>query len=328
MDKRKINFLYNKEKIMYVLFCAIQWAAGFLGLQLLVLVYKYQSMESALAAAAWYDRGVLCLFPFCISGSIVLRQEGKKAYGEYKAVLQNNNIDINIKEVKKSYTWRGMIISSMCLTEWIIAVYILKGKLTIAYVQYVLLAALLSVILSKAVIWAIGNGWQERSMGLKRDTAKSLRKDPVYISELLEKIEDEMLRKYVAHELYTYAGRARFYKRCYYIFSILALCAPAIAAVVNSTFNENSENKLLISVLSTVATIATGIAGIVKFRESWVRYRSNCEIMKRETTEYVMRTGDYKDKTNTEEEAKVLFCSNLREQIEREEKDWADLRKR
>lgn len=149
-----------------------------------------------------------------------------------------------------------------------------------------------------------------------------IRKDLFYIPKLLEKIENDKVGDYIAHELYTYAFRARFYKYGYYICSITALVAPTIVVVLNSGFSETDLTKLGVSIFSGIAAISSGMLGIVKFKESWTRYRYNCEMLKAEIAVYINNSGEY-EKTDKKEE---LFFQNINVIINGEITDWKKLR--
>lgn len=156
----------------------------------------------------------------------------------------------------------------------------------------------------------------------KLSSEDKIRQDSFYIPKLLEKIEDEQLKDYIAHELYTYAVRARFYKYGYYICSITALVAPTIVVIINSRFSESDSGKLSVSIFSGIATIASGMLGIVKFKETWTRYRYNCEILKSEIAAYINNKGDYEDAWEKEE----LFYERINSIINGEISDWRKLR--
>ena len=159
-----------------------------------------------------------------------------------------------------------------------------------------------------------------------KKTVTQMKDDYKYISDLLDKISDEGIKNYLAHELYTYAERTRFYKYCHYIFSIISLSAPALAIVVNNLGSGTTLGETLVSVFAAVATIATGTAGIFKFKETWIRYRSYCEMLKRDVTEYVNNLSEYADASMTEKDKMDKFYDNIRKRIEKEEQEWRDLR--
>lgn len=151
-----------------------------------------------------------------------------------------------------------------------------------------------------------------------------IRNDKEYIPQLLKNIQDKELEKYVAHELYTYALRAKFYKKGYYICSIITLVAPSIVVVINSFAISELVQQIGVALFSAMATIASGLLGIVKFKESWVRYRYNCEGLKHEISRYVNENGEYSGKS-VDEKNKILF-TKVNQMVVVEANDWKGLR--
>lgn len=125
--------------------------------------------------------------------------------------------------------------------------------------------------------------------------ARALSKDEYYIPKLLECLHKEMngdtvVCARICHELYTYAGRAKFYKRSYYAASAVTIAFPAVVVVLN---NMDGNQKLATSVLSAAVTITAGMMGTIKLRESWIRNRVSCEHVKSVLFQYVTKTGAY-----------------------------------
>lgn len=163
---------------------------------------------------------------------------------------------------------------------------------------------------------------KSKDFGNKVD--KSIRDDKFFIPYILSKLEDESLEASVGHELYTYAARAQFYKKCFYISEFITLIAPAIVVGLNNALEGRDVTvRILVSVFSGLASIASGIAGIVKFKESWVRYRSNCEAVKHELVYYVAKCTPYdhkKQKKNKVELIQRIYVIAIKEEI-----DWNKL---
>ena len=157
----------------------------------------------------------------------------------------------------------------------------------------------------------------------------AIKDDETYIPYILKCLNDNLLAAIIGHELYTYATRARFYKRAYYISAFLTLIAPAVVIILNNAFDKsNPQLKMWISLLSGLATIASGVAGIVKFKESWIRYRSNCEKVKYELAHYIGECGVYSDKNNKKRRKKgkrKRLIENVYEQAKSEQVDWNKL---
>lgn len=153
---------------------------------------------------------------------------------------------------------------------------------------------------------------------------KFIKDDEFFIPFILSKLEDETMKAIVGHELYTYAARARFYRKCFYISEFITLIAPAIVIVLNNAFQEhNITIRILVSVFSGLASVASGIAGIVKFKESWIRYRSNCEAVKHELVHYVSKCPPYDHKKQKKNKAKLI--QRIYVIARKEEVDWNKL---
>lgn len=160
----------------------------------------------------------------------------------------------------------------------------------------------------------------------------AIKDDETYIPYILNNLNDNLLAAIIGHELYTYATRARFYKRAYYISAFITLIAPAVVIILNNVFDESDlQLKMWISILSGLATIASGVAGIVKFKESWIRYRSNCEKVKHELAYYVGECGIYSGKDNKKKskerkkDKRKKLIENVYKHAKAEQGDWNKL---
>lgn len=167
---------------------------------------------------------------------------------------------------------------------------------------------------------------------------RALSKDECYIPKLLDRFykemnEDTVVCERICHELYTYAGRARFYKRSYYVASAVTIAFPAVVVVLN---NLEGDQKLVTSVLSAAVTIVAGMMGTIKLRESWIRNRVSCEHVKSVLFQYITKTGTYSnDKdpirkgASDDEKQKIrtsLLIENLENIFQTEYGEWKRLR--
>lgn len=121
--------------------------------------------------------------------------------------------------------------------------------------------------------------------------------DKKYIPELLKEIKNEQLSKRLAHELYTYANRAVFYKKIYYILTFATIICPALILVTN-VFSTNliSIPAVIVGALSSLSSIAAGILAAANIRDNWLTYRSNCELLKEEVFLYTTASIPYDNK--------------------------------
>ncbi len=146
--------------------------------------------------------------------------------------------------------------------------------------------------------------------------------DSVYVPALLKDIEDNMLKKRTAHMLYTYVYGAQKYKRRYYLFTWLTVALPALVVFLNSFgSSQNMTVRAAVSLCSLAAAVVSGIAGSVKAKESWVRYRKYCERVKRELFLYSMEKteGDVREK-------EIKLAKKLEEIYKQEGVNWGELR--
>lgn len=95
----------------------------------------------------------------------------------------------------------------------------------------------------------------------------------------------------------------KLYKRLSCATIILTSIIPII-----TLFSDNIIIKLLIAVISATASVISYIITINTYRELWIRYRSNCELLKSELHKFLNKIGDYK--TQDIYERFELFCYN------------------
>lgn len=323
INKRKINGLYSKWGLLHDVSKVLNFILVFLAVQLFIIIWR----------APWdvkeIDLWSISIFlgaPLFIMGKSWVWIKTNRIRREYMKYITKAGKGI---EYYKDFFINGLLIGSVG-KEFIIIInsseiyrnyFIDYGQYEIAggFVLYAILELISNIETDRL-----------RLKGYRRNCINKsifdMNNDFVYISHLLEEISSESLRRYVAHELYTYAARARFNKRCHYIFSFISLSAPAVAVIFNNLSDLTIYSKMLVSILSAIATIATGIASIVKFRETWIRYRSCCEILKREVTEYISNVGEYGKQGLSEWEKQEIFYKKLKEGIVREECEWKNLR--
>ena len=79
--------------------------------------------------------------------------------------------------------------------------------------------------------------------------------------------------------------------------------------------------RAAVSLCSLTIAVVSGIAGSVKTRESWVRYRKYCEWVKRELFLYSMA----KEEGNVQEKEKKL-AEKLEQIYKQEGVNWGELR--
>lgn len=331
MYNKILNLLYCKWKIFICILKILDLLILFEVVQILAIIIK---SGCDISEFTLWNQIIFGAAPLFITGKVICAQKIKKIEQNYKWYLKDvHGINIekkekheneereNAKNEKRCYFGISTILGIEIIA---VATYIqYYRELWLAIIQYQILGIFLVYTFLEIIYkWKNCHGLNKIKKKEYNKIMSNMNDDFVYISNLLEKMDNENIKKYVAHQLYTYAEKARYNKRCYYIFSIISLSAPAIALVFNNLSEATDSTKLLVSILSAVATIATGINSLVKFKETWIRYRSYCEILKREVTEYITGVGDYKAKKDDKEAKQEIFYQKLSKRIIEEENEW------
>lgn len=107
----------------------------------------------------------------------------------------------------------------------------------------------------------------------------------------------------------------KLYKRLSYISIILTSIIPVI-----SLFGEYWVIKVLIALASAIASVLSYVISINTFKELWIQYRSNCELLKSELHKFLNKIGIY----NIQDIYKRfdLFCSNCENCFVKEFASW------
>lgn len=154
----------------------------------------------------------------------------------------------------------------------------------------------------------------------ERDHLERLKEDQNYITELLNGVESEELKKWIAHELYTYAERAHLYKKLYWACFLLCLGLPIITAALQ--FGEGFVFRIMVVILLGSVTAITAMTSGMKLREKWEHYRKYCEEMKSEISCCQNRVGQYKNISNPEE----VLAEKIKEMIKKEAGEWQKIK--
>ncbi len=154
----------------------------------------------------------------------------------------------------------------------------------------------------------------------ERKAWKNLKEDDEYIEFLIENLNSEILKKRVAHELFTYASRANFYK----ILFVSGYCACLILPVITSVlqYNEARYSRIITVILMGCITAVTGLMNGLKFREKWKHYRKYCEKVKQEIFYCEEKIGKYKDELEPEK----ILAEEIEEMVTAEGNDWEKIK--
>lgn len=149
---------------------------------------------------------------------------------------------------------------------------------------------------------------------------KNLRKDEKYIFELINDVQNEKLKKRIAHELYTYATRAKKYKGLFKCCLLVGLFFPVFASMLQTCHSETAGTLAVL--LMGCVTAATGLTNGLKYREKWEHYRKYCEEMKREIICCQNEIGKYENQNNSEK----ILAEELEKMIKKETNEWEKIK--
>ena len=140
-------------------------------------------------------------------------------------------------------------------------------------------------------------------------------------SERKNYIENRVIRK-----IEWYNKRSISNKRCYIglmvLSFILSSCIPVIT-LVSQKYSSFCFKVTICGLGICVSTISTLIA-FYNFKELWLQYRSNCEILKSRLHLYFTKSGEYKNMD--EKEAFNKLVVECEKQIKDEKIKWVSLK--
>lgn len=85
----------------------------------------------------------------------------------------------------------------------------------------------------------------------------------------------------------------------YYMSACMGIVMPTLILLLNSipgNMLSDGMRQLCITALSGLSGIVGGLSGIFGWHENMIRYRSNAERLKSETSFYMLGVGNYRDR--------------------------------
>ena len=107
----------------------------------------------------------------------------------------------------------------------------------------------------------------------------------------------------------------KLYKRLSYFSIILTSIIPILTIL-----GQYTAVKILIATISAAVSVISYIITINTYKELWIQYRSNCELLKSELHKFINKIGDY----NTQDiyDRFELFCYNCENCFVKEFISW------
>ncbi len=144
-----------------------------------------------------------------------------------------------------------------------------------------------------------------------------------FILEILDKIENDIIRYRVSNLLIWYVKRASLYKISFMSSTITVSAIGVLIPIATNFAFDNSSTKIFISVLGGLSTILTAVVSLFACRENWLRYRISAEALKSEVVKYLTLLPPYCD----ENKDKTLVL-NIEAIAKEEGKHWVEEQKK
>lgn len=116
-----------------------------------------------------------------------------------------------------------------------------------------------------------------------------------------------------------YSWKSAKCQKEYYRMSTISIVINAIIPVLSLGIEAAGILKYIIAALSAAASITSSIMLLRKPKDTWIKYRSTYEKLKKEKILFETSSGKYK---NGSEEEFILTCEEI---MESEHKAWEDL---
>jgi len=104
-------------------------------------------------------------------------------------------------------------------------------------------------------------------------------------------------------------------------FTILAIALNASIPAVVFLGNSWSVMKLFVVILSSASGAISAIVALCGYKDLWVQYRSNCELLKSMLHCFFQRSGDFKDASNEDDLYDILVMKS-EQYLTREFRAW------
>lgn len=142
----------------------------------------------------------------------------------------------------------------------------------------------------------------------------------------LDEMPDSTLKAYIIKRV---IGQIEWYdqksvekQNLYKRFAIWAIILNAVIPVSVLLSDYGLFFKLLVTALSSVAGVCNAINSLCGYKDLWIQYRSNCELLKSVLHRFFLRAGEFHELANDEQQlldALVVACEDY---ITKEFQSW------
>ena len=148
----------------------------------------------------------------------------------------------------------------------------------------------------------------------------------IYLNSIGSCERKNYIKNRVINEIQWYSKKSSGNQKWYKRFMIMSLILSSAIPLVTVLSEELStlHFKVIISVLGTGVTAISTIIALYSFKELWIQYRYNSEVLKSQLHCYFTRSGEYKDLEDNEAFNKLV--EECEKQINDENSKWEVLK--
>ena len=149
----------------------------------------------------------------------------------------------------------------------------------------------------------------------------NMENDRTFLKSIEEHVKDPYIRERSINRLEWYMVMANRCQCFYYMSACMGIVMPTLILLLNSipgNMLSDGMRQLCITALSGLSGIVGGLSGIFGWHENMIRYRSNAERLKSETSFYMLGVGNYRDRKQRDQ----MFLNALEDLSLKENQMW------
>ncbi len=143
-----------------------------------------------------------------------------------------------------------------------------------------------------------------------------------YTKNLIKRIENDAIRERIENLLIWYIRESTLLQIWYYILTIISIVSGASIPII-SLFNDFKSKDIIISIVSALGVLSLSMCTLFSVEENWKRYRRYAEILKRETFQYISKSGVYLEGKKNKSQ---LFIDRIEMLTSAETEEWYKLK--
>lgn len=141
---------------------------------------------------------------------------------------------------------------------------------------------------------------------------------PIDYSEYTEK-QQRYLKNRLHDQIQWYDKKAKHNQKYYKVLSVISVIISSSIPIL-TLFEEKPLVKILIAIAGSAVSVITYIININTFKDLWVQYRMNCEMLKSEASKFINKIPPYN--SNNSDVAFDTLVSNCEQYFTKEFSTW------